>query len=69
MSGHGHAGGISVRLPGFLHNAMEGLGQSNVLGVQAAALEVCLRCILPLLQRLCCASLPVVCLQSTKMLK
>ena len=51
-----------VRLPGFLDNAMERLGESNVLGVQAAALEVCLRRILPLLQRLSSASLSIVCL-------
>lgn len=57
-----------VRLPGFLDNAMEGLGQSNILGVQAAALKVCLSGILPLLQRLRCASLPIVCLQRSRIL-
>lgn len=60
---------LLVRLPGFLDDAMEGLGQSDVLGVQAAALEICLRRILPLLQRLSCASLPVECLQSSTSLR
>ncbi len=55
---------LRVRFLGLLHDAVECLRQLNVVRVQAAALEVCLRRILPLLQRLCRAPFPVVRLQT-----
>lgn len=49
---------LPVRIPGLLHDAVEGLRQCNVLWVQAAALEIRLRSVLPLFKRLCSAPLP-----------
>jgi hypothetical protein len=49
---------LPVRIPGLLHDAVEGLRQCNVLWVQAAALEICLRSVLPLFKRLRSAPLP-----------